>query len=138
MTSLILSTAARYLLPLLLLFSFFILIRGHNEPGGGFIGGLIAAAAFALNAIAFDARSTRRTLRIDPRMLIPAGLSIALVSGIIAAFFWRQAFMTGKWFSVFVPGLEQLDIGTPLLFDCGVYLLVLGVTLTMILTLTEE
>jgi multicomponent Na+:H+ antiporter subunit B len=67
MTSLILSTAARYLLPLLLLFSLFILVRGHNEPGGGFIGGLIGAAAFALNAIAFDARSTRRTLRIDPR-----------------------------------------------------------------------
>jgi multicomponent Na+:H+ antiporter subunit B len=137
MTSLILSTAARYLLPLLLLFSFFILIRGHNEPGGGFIGGLVAAAAFALNAIAFDARSTRRTLRIDPRMLIPAGLSIALVSGIIPVF-CGDSFMTGKWFSVFVPGLEQLDIGTPLLFDCGVYLLVLGVALTMILTLTEE
>jgi multicomponent Na+:H+ antiporter subunit B len=137
MTSLILSTAARYLLPLLLLFSFFILIRGHNEPGGGFIGGLVAAAAFALNAIAFDARSTRRTLRIDPRMLIPAGLSIALVSGIIPVFYGDN-FMTGKWFSVFVPGLEQLDIGTPLLFDCGVYLLVLGVALTMILTLTEE
>jgi multicomponent Na+:H+ antiporter subunit B len=137
MTSLILSTAARYLLPLLLLFSVFILIRGHNEPGGGFIGGLVAAAAFALNAIAFDARSTRRTLRIDPRMLIPAGLSIALVSGIIPLFS-GDSFMTGKWFSIFVPGLEQLEIGTPLLFDCGVYLLVLGVALTMILTLTEE
>jgi multicomponent Na+:H+ antiporter subunit B len=74
MTSLILSTAARYLLPLLLLFSLFILVRGHNEPGGGFIGGLIAAAAFALNAIAFDAGTTRRTLRLDPRMLIPIGL----------------------------------------------------------------
>jgi multicomponent Na+:H+ antiporter subunit B len=137
MTSLILSTAARYLLPLLLLFSVFTLIRGHNEPGGGFIGGLVAAAAFALNAIAFDARSTRRTLRIDPRMLIPAGLSIALVSGIIPLFS-GDSFMTGKWFSIFVPGLEQLEIGTPLLFDCGVYLLVLGVALTMILTLTEE
>ena len=137
MTSLILSTAARYLLPLLLLFSLFILIRGHNEPGGGFIGGLVAAAAFALNAIALDARSTRRTLRIDPRMLIPAGLSIALASGIIPLFS-GDSFMTGKWFSIFVPGLEQLDIGTPLLFDCGVYLLVFGVALTMILTLTEE
>ena len=137
MTSLILSTAARYLLPLLLLFSLFILIRGHNEPGGGFIGGLIAAAAFSLNVIAFDARSTRRTLRVDPRMLIPAGLSIALVSGIVSLFY-GEPFMTGKWFSVFIPGLEKLDIGTPLVFDCGVYLLVLGVVLTMILTLAEE
>jgi multicomponent Na+:H+ antiporter subunit B len=137
MTSLILSTAARYLLPLLVLFSLFILIRGHNEPGGGFIGGLVAAAAFALNAIAFDARSTRRTLRVDPRMLIPAGLSIALVSGIVSLLY-GDPFMTGKWFTVFIPGLEQVDIGTPLVFDCGVYLLVLGVALTMILTLTEE
>jgi multicomponent Na+:H+ antiporter subunit B len=137
MSSLILSNAARYLLPLLLLFSLFILIRGHNEPGGGFIGGLVAAAAFALNAVAFDARSTRRTLRIDPRVLIPTGLSIALVSGIVPLLY-ADNFMTGKWFSIFVPGLEQLDIGTPLLFDCGVYLLVLGVALTMILTLAEE
>ena len=137
MTSLILSTAARYLLPLLLLFSLFILIRGHNEPGGGFIGGLVAAAAFALNAVAFDARSTRRTLRIDPRILIPTGLSIALVSGIIPLLH-ADSFMSSKWFSVWLPGLEQLDIGTPLIFDCGVYLLVLGVVLTMILTLAEE
>ena len=137
MTSLILSTAARYLLPLLMLFSLFVLLRGHNEPGGGFIGGLVAAAAFALNAVAFDARSTRRTLRIDPRMLIPTGLSIALVSGIISLLY-GEPFMTGKWFSVFIPGLEQVDVGTPLVFDCGVYLLVLGVALTMILTLTEE
>jgi multicomponent Na+:H+ antiporter subunit B len=137
MTSLILSTAARYLLPLLLLFSLFILVRGHNEPGGGFIGGLIAAAAFSLNAIAFDARSTRRTLRVDPRMLISVGLSVALVSGIISLLY-REPFMTGTWFSIFIPGLEQLDFGTPLLFDCGVYLLVVGVALTMILTLAEE
>jgi multicomponent Na+:H+ antiporter subunit B len=70
-------------------------------------------------------------------MLIPAGLSIALVSGIVSLLY-GDPFMTGKWFTVFIPGLEQVDIGTPLVFDCGVYLLVLGVALTMILTLTEE
>ena len=137
MTSLILSTAARYLLPLLLLFSLFILLRGHNAPGGGFVGGLIAAAAFALNAIAFDVNTARRTLRLDPRTLIPTGLTIALASGIIALFS-GEPFMAAKWFTVYIPGLEELDVGTPLLFDCGVYLLVLGVTLTMILTLAEE
>ena len=137
MTSLILSAAARYLLPLLLVFSLFILVRGHNEPGGGFIAGLIAAAAFALNAIAFDASTTRRTLRVDPRTLIPIGLMIAMASGIIPLVSGKP-FMAGKWFRVYVPGLEELDVGTPLLFDCGVYLLVLGVTLTMILTLAEE
>ena len=121
MTSLILSTAARFLLPLLLLFSMFVLLRGHNEPGGGFIGGLIAAAAFAFNAIASDVKTTRRTLHLDPRTLIPTGLTIALASGIIALFFGRP-FMAGKWVTVYIPGLEELDVGTPLLFDCGVYL----------------
>ena len=137
MNSLILSTAARYLLPLLLLFSLFILVRGHNEPGGGFIGGLIAAAAFALNAIAFDVRTARRTLRIDPRLLIPVGLIVGIISGVFQMFFGRP-FMTAEWFSVSLPGLETLAIGTPLLFECGVYLLVIGVILTMVLTLAEE
>jgi multicomponent Na+:H+ antiporter subunit B len=70
-------------------------------------------------------------------MLIPTGLGIALVSSMIPLLY-TEAFMTGKWLTVYAPGLEEIDIGTPLLFDCGVYLLVLGVALTMILTLAEE
>ena len=137
MTSLILATAARYLLSLLLVFSIFTLMRGHNEPGGGFIGGLIAAAAFALNAVAFDVATTRRTLRVDPRTLVPLGLLIALASG-IAPLLAGRPFLTGMWLTARLPGLGKLTIGTPLVFDCGVYLVVLGVTLTMILTLAEE
>jgi multicomponent Na+:H+ antiporter subunit B len=137
MTSLILSTAARYLLSLLLMFSIFILIRGHNEPGGGFIGGLIAAAAFALNAFASGSATTRRTLRVDPRTLVPLGLLIALGSGTVPLFA-GEPFLTGIWFTANVPGLGEIALGTPLVFDCGVYLVVLGVTLTMILTLAEE
>ena len=137
MTSLILSTATRFLLPLLLLFSLFVLLRGHNEPGGGFVGGLVAAAAFALSAIAFDVPTARRTLRLDPRTLMAIGLLAALGSGMIAVVCARP-FMTGLWMTVHVPGLAALDIGTPLLFDCGVYLLVLGVTLTIIFSLAEE
>lgn len=137
MTSLILATAARYLLSLLLVFSIFILIRGHDEPGGGFIGGLIAAAAFALNAFAFDAATARRILRVDPRTLLALGLLIALGSGLVPLVA-GQPFLTGIWLAVAVPGLGRLDLGTPLLFDCGVYLVVLGVVLTMILTLAEE
>jgi len=136
-TSLILATAARYLLSLLLVFSIFILIRGHNEPGGGFIGGLIAAAAFALNAVAFDAGTARRILRIDPRTLVALGLLIALGAGTVPLL-TGAPFLTGIWFTAYVPGLGELPVGTPLLFDCGVYLVVLGVTLTMILTLAEE
>jgi len=137
MTSLILSTATRFLLPLLLLFSIFVLLRGHNEPGGGFVGGLIAAAAFALHAIATDVRKARRTLRLDPQTLIGLGLTTALGSGIIALFY-DLPFMTGLWVTLHNPWLEELKVGTPLLFDAGVYLVVFGVTLTIILALAEE
>ncbi len=137
LNSLILSTATRFLLPLLLLFSIFVLLRGHNEPGGGFIGGLIAAAAFALHAIATDVRRARRTLQGDPRTLIAAGLLAALGSGIIGLIAGRP-FMTGFWVTLHIPLLEELHIGTPLLFDGGVYLVVLGVTLTIIFSLAEE
>jgi multicomponent Na+:H+ antiporter subunit A len=75
--SLILQTATRMLMPLLLLFSVFLLIRGHNEPGGGFVGGLVAAAAFALYAMAFDTVSARRALRISQHALIGSGLRLA-------------------------------------------------------------
>lgn len=137
MTSLILSTATRLLLPLLLLFSIFLLLRGHNEPGGGFVGGLVAAAAFALNAIAYGVAAARRLLIIDPRALIGAGLLVAAGSGAVSLVL-RQPFMTGQWGSLEHPTLGRLEIGTPLLFDVGVYLVVLGVTLTIIFALAEE
>ncbi|MBM4461435.1 MAG: Na+/H+ antiporter subunit B [Chloroflexi bacterium] len=134
MTSLILSTATRYILPLLLLFSVFLLLRGHNEPGGGFVGGLVAAAAFALYVIAFDAATARRTLGVDPRTLVALGLLVALGSGLVSLFA-GQPFMTGLWSSYTAPLLGKL--GTPLFFDIGVYLAVIGVTLTIIFALAE-
>lgn len=137
MTSLILSTATRFLLPLFLLFSIFILLRGHNEPGGGFVGGLMAAAAFALHAIAYDVENTRRLLGIDPRNLIALGLLVAMGSGMISLFL-GEPFMTGQWTKVTLWPVGDLDIGTPLFFDIGVYLVVIGVTLTIILSLAEE
>jgi multicomponent Na+:H+ antiporter subunit B len=134
MTSLILSTATRYMMPLLLLFSIFLLLRGHNEPGGGFVGGLVAAAAFALYAIAFDVATAQRTLGVDSRTLIGLGLLIALSSG-VAGLLAGQSFMTGLWSEYAVPFLGK--VGTPLLFDVGVYLVVIGVALTIIFGLAE-
>lgn len=136
MTSLILQTTARYLLPLLLLFSVFLFGRGHNEPGGGFVAGLVAAAPFALYSIAFGAPTTRRVLRFDPRWPIAIGLALALLAGVPGMLVGR-AFMTGLWGYLSLPGLGGVDIGTPVVFDLGVYLSVFGVTLTIILALEE-
>lgn len=133
--SLILSTAALYILPLLLLFSIFLLLRGHNEPGGGFVGGLVASAAFALYAIAFDVDKARRLLRVEPRNLIGVGLLLALVSGTLG-WFAGAPFMTALWGEQVYPVFGKLS--TPLLFDIGVYLVVLGVTLKIIFVLSEE
>lgn len=136
MDSLILRSAARLLLPLLLLFSIFLLLRGHNEPGGGFSGGLVAAAAFSLITIATDVPTTRRTLRVSPRVFIGVGLLIATVSG-AAGLVSGGAFLTGLWSDLPLPGGSTLAVGTPLLFDVGVYLVVIGVVLTIILSLAE-
>ena len=133
--SLILSMATRYLLPLLLLFSFFLLLRGHNEPGGGFVGGLVAAAAFALYAIALDVQRTRQILKVDPQILIGAGVLTAASSGIISLLAGKP-FLTALWLKQPWPVLGK--IGTPLLFDIGVYLLVLGIALKIIFALAEE
>ena len=84
-TSPIFRTAARLLMPLLLLFAVFLLLRGHNEPGGGFVGGLVAAAAFALYAIAFGVQRARQALLVNPLTLLGTGLLIALASGLPAS-----------------------------------------------------
>jgi len=121
-----------YLLPLLLMFSIFLLLRGHNEPGGGFVGGLVAAAALTLYAIALGLRSARQILGFDPSTLIYVGLLVAAVSGLPALFSGLE-FMTGLWSSRPLPVIGKL--GTPLLFDVGIYLVVIGITLTIIFSL---
>jgi len=137
MISLILRTATRFLMILMLLFSLFLLMRGHNAPGGGFVGGLVAAAAFALYTIAYDPAATRRALRVDPRAFIGVGLLVAAASGLLSLAA-GQPFMTGLWATLSFSGRERVDVGTPMLFDVGVYLVVLGVTLTILLSMSEE
>ncbi|MEX0717213.1 MAG: Na+/H+ antiporter subunit B [Planctomycetaceae bacterium] len=137
MPSLILKTATRFLQPLLLFFSLFLLVRGHNEPGGGFVGGLLAAAAFALYAIAESPAAARRALRIDPHLLIGGGLLLASTSGILGLTAGRP-FLSGEWGLLPIAGLGAVPLGTPVLFDVGVYLVVVGTTLLMIFSLAEQ
>lgn len=134
--SLILATAARLVQPLLLLFSVFILIRGHNAPGGGFAGGLVAATAFTLMVIAEDAGAARRALRINPRSLLALGLLTAAGSGIVGAVV-GDAFLQSIFFDLPAVVGGRLELSTPFLFDVGVYLTVLGVTLTIVFILSE-
>lgn len=136
MISIIFTTAVRVLMPLLLLFSLFLMLRGHNEPGGGFGGGLVAAAAFALYSFAFQSDAARRVLRSQPPTLIAVGLIMALGSGLIGLGNGLP-FLTGIWEQITLPGGNQAYIGTPIIFDLGVYLVVIGVILMIVFALQE-
>jgi multicomponent Na+:H+ antiporter subunit B len=137
MRSLILVTAARLLTPLLLLFAVFLLLRGHHRPGGAFIGGLVAAAALALYAIALDVSAARAVFRARPLTLVALGLLFAFGAGLMGLLA-GDPFLTGYWTAVRLPAGGVVDLGTPLLFELGVFLIVVGTALTVVLLLAEE
>ena len=134
MSSLILSTCTRLLVPLILAVSVFVFFRGHNDPGGGFIGGLLAATAFALVEKAEGLAAARRALRFTPESIAAVGLGCALLSGL-----WG-----GMGFGVFLKGVwprlaaeHGLPVGSIPLFDFGVYLVVLGTVCAILFALEE-
>lgn len=133
--STILRTSTNYLLPLLILFSIFVLLRGHYLSGGGFVGGLIASIAFVLHSFAYTPKETVQLFRFQPMFLIPLGLMMSFLSGLLPTLLGRP-FMTGVWFadSVVVIG----SFGSALIFDLGVYLVVIGVVLTILFTISEN
>ena len=138
MNSVILRAGTRYLAGLLLLVSVFMLLRGHNEPGGGYISGLIGSSGLVLYAIACGTKDARAALRLPPETIAVLGLLIALGAGLIAALFGDD-FFTGQW--LFVGATEDdkgLPISTVLMFDIGVYGAVFGSVLALVFTLEEE
>lgn len=133
----ILAQASRLLFPALLILSLIVLYRGHNLPGGGFIGGLLAATAFILQGLGASMESARARLRIEPVTLMALGLLIALLSG-VPGLFGGSAFMTGEWLPGFsLPLLGKVHLGTPLVFDIGVYMVVIGFALHTTFSLAE-
>lgn len=133
--SLILRTVSKIMLPVLLLLSLFMVVRGHNLPGGGFIGGLLAASAIILQIIAFGPERARRILPLDYLNLAAAGVIFAASWGFIGLVA-GQPYMTAYWLPQPIPGIGK--VGTPVLFDVGVYLTVVGVTTQLAMVLAEE
>ncbi|MEM1140381.1 MAG: MnhB domain-containing protein [Pseudomonadota bacterium] len=136
MTSLILRTATPLLVSLMIVYSIFVLFRGHNEPGGGFIGGLIAASAFCVLGISSGPQAVRSALRVPPMSLAGTGLFFAGISGLVAALF-EQPFLTGKWYFPETELDMKIPIATPVLFDIGVWLVVVGTIVAITLVLAE-
>lgn len=115
----------------MLVVSLYVLYRGHNEPGGGFVGGLLAAAGFATLALSQGIEAARRALRIEPMVLLGVGILAAVASG-LPGLLLDGSFLTHQW-AVF----GDFHLGTTLLFDIGVYLVVLGGILSLVLRFYE-
>jgi len=136
MRSLILLKVTRAVLPVTTLFAIYLLLRGHNEPGGGFIAGLVTASGVVLQALASGAEDTRR--RLEP-LLRPAawvGIAIAGATG-AAPLLWGVPFLTHFHAYLPLPGQEPVHLSTTLVFDVGVYLAVVGVAGTLAAVFAE-
>ena len=114
----------RGLYPWLLVASIWILLRGHNAPGGGFIGGLMAVATSASYALVFNSEKALKRLPLAPLSLAGSGILLALMSG-LPAIFQGLPFLSHPWGTVSVGGVE-FSASTVMLFDLGVYFAVWG------------
>lgn len=134
----ILQTVTKIVAFIILAFSIYMFFAGHHNPGGGFIGGLMSAAALILLYLAFDVEYMKRILPFDYIAMIAMGLLLAIVTG-LGSLFFDVPFLshTYDYFDLPVFG-EKTELATALLFDLGVYLTVVGVTMTIILTIGED
>jgi multisubunit Na+/H+ antiporter MnhB subunit len=133
----LLATGARTMVPTLVLFSLYLLIVGHDVPGGGFAGGLLASTGLLLMFLAFGERGLRRALPIDSLVVIGAGLLLAVAGGLIGIAD-GGAFLTYTFATADVPLIGEIKVSSVLVFDLGVYVLVIGVVETALQRLGGE
>ncbi len=128
---------ARAMMPILILFSIFFLLRGHNQPGGGFVGGLVGASSIVLMTLAYGPAEVASRLRIDFRRAMFWGVIVAAIAGLLGLIF-QSSFLESIWFKPYIDGIGKLELGTPALFDTGVYIAVFGVTVSIVMAMADE
>ncbi|WLR41257.1 Na(+)/H(+) antiporter subunit B [Bacillus carboniphilus] len=132
----ILQTVTQIILFIIIIFSIYLFFAGHNAPGGGFIGGLMTASAIVLLLIAFDIKTVKKIIPINYILLTSIGLMIAVLSG-VGSFFYNESFLSHTFDHFHLPLLGETELATATIFDLGVYLVVIGVTMTIIQTIGE-
>jgi len=133
----LLATGMRTMVPTLVLFSLYLLIVGHDLPGGGFAGGLLGAAALLLIFLSLGDRGVKRALRLDPEVVLGLGLGTAVLAGLLGMV------VDGTFLSALSAGIELPVVGgvkvtSVLAFDAGVYLVVVGLVGSALLRLGGE
>jgi len=135
-SSLMLGRLASRLLPLALLVSLYLFLRGHNDPGGGFVAGLVTAIALILQWLGHGRAWARQRLRVNARAVAGAGLIVAAATGAGAWYFGRP-FLTSAHGQLLLPALGEVPLASAMLFDLGVYLSVVGATLLVLMRLGD-
>lgn len=135
--NLILRTMTSLIAFILLGFAVYLLLAGHNSPGGGFVGGLITSAAIVLLYMSYGMNAVAKILPINFQFLIKIGLLLAIVTG-LGSLLFDVPFLTHTFGTFTFPIFGEIELATAMLFDFGVYFTVLGATVTIILTITKD
>jgi len=135
--SFILRSVARFAFFIVNIFAVYLMLRGHNAPGGGFIAGVTSAVSLVMLHLALGVEETYRIVRFDPARLAAWGLLLAALTP-TASMLFGDNFFDHYMFHVEVPLLGELHFGTTLAFDVGVYLVVVGIACKMIFTLAQS
>ncbi|MEM7721404.1 MAG: monovalent cation/H+ antiporter subunit A [Pseudomonadota bacterium] len=126
----------RVLMPIALVVGLYIFLRGHNEPGGGFVAGLVVAIALLMQYMASGFAWTQERKKIEYHTMIGLGVVIAGATG-IGAWFSGTPFLTSAFTYVHLPPIEEFELATAMLFDLGVFLTVLGAVMLMLYSLSR-
>ena len=138
MNSIILKMAVRTLKPLFVVVSVWLLLRGHNHPGGGFIGGLIAGSALIFDPLADDELLLSRKDETGTNAFLTLGLLLVLISA-LTGLFLQGSILDGQWIKLSMTQIQYtLKLGTPLLFDIGVFFTVIGFIKLIFISKMEE
>lgn len=133
----VLDEADRWLFRVLLLVSVYVMVRGHNAPGGGFAGGLIAGSAFVLRYLAGGILRVRRSSIVNPTRLIGFGLVVSALVAVVPVLVGEAA-LSSDIAKFSVPLIGDVKVVSSSLFDVGVYFLVIGVVLTVLVHLGSD
>ena len=136
--SVVLETAVRLVFHTVLVFGVYLLFAGHNQPGGGFVGGLVAASAFVLRYAVTGREGIDRAVPLDPALPLGAGLLLAAGTGVAAWLFEGANFLESGKLELHLPVLGAVKATSALPFDTGVFLVVVGLVLVVLRTLGAE
>ena len=126
--SIMVDVVTRILFPSIMLLSFYFFFSGHNAPGGGFAGGLVAALAFTLRYLAGGRAEIDEALPVDPAKILGTGILLSAACVVVPLFFGNPPLTTG-YASLALPLIGEFDVPSALVFDAGVYAIVVGLTL---------